>query len=175
MSFQITFTPGVFSKTFINEFFNEINRVRMNPQSYIPIIDTYTDYPYAEREEAKQFLRNQVGCSTPYRYNPLLSVMAQKWVKADQIGHGNLAQRLQNENIPLTSGSYAFAENIAYGFARPQDIIAAWIVDYMVPDRGHRTNLFKCELDQIGIGYGVSSLYKYIVINEYGTGFASTR
>jgi uncharacterized protein YkwD len=86
-----------------------------------------------------------------------------------------MQQRLQQASIPLISGSYTFGENIAYGFVDPQDILIAWIVDYGVPGKGHRTNLFKCDQNQIGIGYGPHASYRVMVLNEYGAGFASRR
>lgn len=178
MALSVTFNPGTtFPTGFEQLLLNEINQVRMNPQSYIPYLslERYRDYPLSERQETANFLNRQRPCTVPLRINTSLNRMAQTWVntqgRTQQIGHGNLSQRLDQANIGLIDGSYRIAENIAYGFVQPRDIVLGWIIDYNVPGKGHRTNLFNCELDQIGIGYGPHQLYRVMVVNEYGRGF----
>lgn len=182
---QVTFkfpggqAPTTFPEGYVQSFLREINTLRTNPQSYISILERYaSQYPSSEIEDARRYLQSRLPC-TSLSLNPLLSEMAQSWVNIQgpigTDGHGNLQQRLQQANIPLTTGTYTFGENIAYGFIDPQDILIAWIVDYGVPGKGHRINLFKCDQNQIGIGFGSHSKYRVMVLNEYGVGFASRR
>lgn len=168
-----------FSPTFIVDLINEINKLRTNPAGYASLLDQYDYYPASEIQETKSFLQRQRPCTSLLRANPLLNEMAQALIsiqsRTGETGHGNLRERLRLANIPTLSGSYAFAENISYGFSNPQDIVVAWVIDYNVPGKGHRDNLFRCDLDQIGIGYGTHPTYRSMVVNEYGRGFASTR
>lgn len=171
--------PITFPEGFVQSFLREINTLRTNPQSYISVLDKYvSSYPLSEIEDARVYLQRRSPCG-PLSLNPLLSEMAQRWVNEQGPtggdGHGNVQLRLQQANIPLLSGSYTFGENIAYGFVDPQDILIAWIVDYQVPGKGHRTNLFKCDQNQIGIAFGPHARYRVMVLNEYGAGFASSR
>lgn len=190
MSFTVMLKLGnSFPTGFLNLFMSEINRLRTNPRSYIEYIQSsrYDDYPASERRNAIEYLQSiSQGAPLPaFTLNPLLSEMAQTWVntqgRTGATGHGNLQQRLSQANIPLNTGTYAFAENIAYGFTEPRDILIAWIVDYLVPDKGHRVNLFRRDLNQIGIGFGLHTNsdpdqnLRVMVVNEYGSGFRSQR
>jgi len=187
-SFSVTYKTGnAFPTGFAQLLLNEINAIRTNPQSYIPYLslERYRDYPLNEIQTAERFLREQPGNLPVFTINPLLSEMAQNWVNVQgrrgDIGHGNLSERLRQANIPLTTGTYAIAENIAYGFTDPRDIVVAWVVDYLVPGKGHRSSLFRGDLNQIGIGFGAHTnpnpdqSYRVMVVNDYGTGFASRR
>lgn len=171
--------PTSFPSDYASQFLREINRARTNPQAYIPVIQRYaSQYPESEIRDAVQYMRSRPACQ-PYTLNPLLSQMSQTWAneqgRTGSQGHGNLAQRLRTTDIPLISGTYTLGENIAYGFVDPTDIIVAWIIDYQVPGKGHRLNLFKCDQTQIGIGYGTHPEYRVMVVNDYGAGFASSR
>lgn len=186
---SISFNPGTtFAPGFRQALVDEINSLRRNPRSYIPYLSLprYQDYPIESRQETAEFLNRQPPCNTLFRINPLLNEMAQSWTnlqgRIGDIGHGDLEERLRQANIPLISGSYSFAENIAYGFVEPRDIVMGWVVDYNVPNKGHRVNLFRCDLDQIGIGFGLHRnptnpqlSFRVMVVNEYGTGFRSQR
>ena len=187
-SFMVTYKPGnTFPTGFVQSLLDEINKLRKNPASYIQYLslDQYRDYPLNEKQIAEKFLREHPGNLPPFIINPLLSEMAQSWAniqgKRGDIGHGDLQERLRQANIPLTTGTYTIAENIAYGFTDPRDIVIAWVVDYLVPGKGHRSNLFRSDLNQIGIGFGQhynpdpNQNFRVMVVNEYGNGFASRR
>jgi uncharacterized protein YkwD len=188
-SFSISYSSGsTFPMGFEQSLLNEINMARTDPKGYASFLSLprYRDYPQSELQEARQYLLSQVPSGLlPFTLNPLLSEMAQSWVnvqgRTGTIGHGNLSERLRQANIPLLGGTYALAENIAYGFTDPRDIVIGWIVDYLVPDRGHRKSLFRADLNQIGIGYGPhisnnpNENFKVMVVNDYGSGFATRR
>lgn len=169
----------------------EHNRVRQNPQSYIPILEAYLASMNAEGsipngcgrnctlvtnegksavEEAIQFLRKQpaVGALT-------LSTGAAQAAKAhaqDQsdgtIGHtgsdgSRPAERLARFGVQ-NSGS---GENIAYGPATAQQVMLNLIVDDGVPDRGHRTNIFSPDWSMVGAGCGPHANYGTVCVIEY--------
>jgi uncharacterized protein YkwD len=58
------------------------------------------------------------------------------------------------------------AENIAAGYATPQDVVNGW---YNSP--GHRANMLNCELKDIGIGYvyDAHSTFNYYWTEDFGT------
>lgn len=171
---SVTFKPSpVFNTNFVSFLLEVINMVRRDPTSIIGNIRTYSDYPQSDIDEAISFLRIQPSVQ-PLSINPLLSKVAQVHVdrqsRTGEIGHGDLQSRL---DVPIVSPTYTIAENISYGLSNPIDIVVAWIVDYGVPNRGHRINLFNPSVYQIGIGYGSHPVYRTMVVNDYASGFAS--
>ncbi len=169
----------------------EHNRVRQNPQSYIPILEAYlasmnpegnipngcgrnctllTNEGKPAVEEAIQFLRNQpaVGALT-------LSTGAAQAAKAhaqDQsdgtTGHTGSDGSRPDERLARfgvqNSGS---GENITYGPATAQQIMLNLIVDDGVPDRGHRINIFSPDWSMVGAGCGPHAGYGSVCVMEY--------
>ena len=169
----------------------EHNRVRQNPQSYIPILEAYLASMNAQGnipsgcgrnctlttnegkpavEEAIQFLRSQpaVGALT-------LSTGAAQAAKAhaqDQsdgtIGHTGSDGSRPDERLARfgvqNSGS---GENIAYGPTTAQQVMLNLIVDDGVPDRGHRTNIFSPDWSMAGAGCGPHAGYGSVCVMEY--------
>lgn len=187
MSLVVTFPPGDrFAAGFVQALVNEINTLRRDPKEYASRLydPKYKDYDADEKRETEAFLNARAPC-VPLRINPLLSEMAQNWTniqgRRGDTGHGNISERLRQANIPLTGRAYAFAENIAYGFVEPQDIVVGWLIDHGVPNKGHRTNLLNCDYSQIGVGFGPHTnpnpllSFRFMVVNEYGSGFATQR
>jgi uncharacterized protein YkwD len=169
----------------------EHNRVRQNPQSYIPILEAHLASMDAQGsiangcgprctlistegrpavEEAIRFLRNQppVGALT-------LSSGAAQAAKAhaqDQsdgtTGHtgsdgSSPAERVARFGVE-NAGS---GENIAYGPTNAQKVMLSLIVDDGVADRGHRTNIFSPEWTMAGAGCGPHATYGSICVIEY--------
>ena len=187
---QAQTTPQAWS-TVEQNLIAEHNRVRQNPQSYIPILEAYLASMNAQGnipngcgrnctlltnegkpavEEAIEFLRNQpaVGALT-------LSTGAAQAAKAhaqDQsngtIGHtgsdgSRPGERLARFGVQ-NSGS---GENIAYGPATAQQVMLNLIVDDGVPDRGHRINIFSPNWTMAGAGCGPHAGYGTVCVIEY--------
>lgn len=169
----------------------EHNRVRQEPQSYIPILEAYLASMNAQGdipngcgrnctlvtnegkpavEEAIQFLRSQpaVGALT-------LSTGAAQAAKAhaeDQsdgtIGHtGSDGSRPHERLVRFGVQNSGSGENIAYGPATAQQVMMSLIVDDGVSDRGHRTNIFSPDWTMAGAGCGPHKGYGSVCVIEY--------
>lgn len=169
----------------------EHNRIRQNPQSYIPILEDYLASMNADGnipngcgrnctlltqegkpavEEAIRFLRNQ----QPVGGLSVSSAVAQaaKSHAQDQrdgaTGHSSsdgssFADRLNRFGVQ----NVAMAENISYGPATAQDVVMALIVDDGVASRGHRTNIFAPDWAIAGVGCGDHAVYGTVCVINY--------
>ncbi|MEL6161367.1 MAG: CAP domain-containing protein [Cyanobacteria bacterium J06623_5] len=169
----------------------EHNRVRQNPQSYIPILAAYRASMDAEGnipngcgqnctmitregkaavEEAIAFLQNQ----PPVGPLASSSAMAQaaKSHAQDQssgaVGHrstdgSSFAQRLSRFGVE----NVAIAENITYGPSTAQEVVMSLIVDDGVAGRGHRTTIFSPEWAIAGIGCNEHATFGTVCVIDY--------
>ena len=64
------------------------------------------------------------------------------------------------------------AENISYGQSTGEDVIMQLVVDDGVPDRGHRTNLFKPDIMVTGNFSGPHSQYNTMTCSTFASQFA---
>ncbi len=62
-------------------------------------------------------------------------------------------------------------ENVAYGQRTARDVVAAFIVDDGVPDRGHRKNLFNAGYHVMGVDCGPHSTYGTTCAITFAGGF----
>ncbi|MGB3296684.1 MAG: CAP domain-containing protein [Phormidesmis sp.] len=172
----------------------EHNRVRQNPQSYVPILEAHLASMNAQGnipngcgrnctlltnegkpavEEAIQFLRRQpaVGALT-------LSAGATQAAQAhakDQsngtTGHtGSDGSRPHERLARFGVQNLGSGENIAYGPATAQQVMLNLIVDDGVRDRGHRTNIFSPNWTMAGAGCGPHQGYGNVCVIEYAKG-----
>ncbi|MEO1620980.1 MAG: CAP domain-containing protein [Cyanobacteria bacterium J06632_3] len=171
----------------------EHNRVRQNPQSYIPILEAYLASMNAEGnipggcgpnctmltqegkpavEEAIRFLRNQASVGALAFSEG--ATQAAKSHAADQrggaTGHSSsdgssFADRLNRFGIQ----NVAMAENIAYGPSTAQDVVMGLIVDDGVASRGHRTNIFAPQWTVAGVGCGDHATYGVVCVINYAS------
>jgi uncharacterized protein YkwD len=58
-------------------------------------------------------------------------------------------------------------ENISYGTTKPREILIALAVDDGVPNRGHRTNIFKEDWQEMGSCYGPHNGYRDMAVAIY--------
>ncbi len=167
----------------------EMNKVRENPQSYIPILKKYkkrfrgnkvkigkrrymmTREGVAVVDEAIAFLSSQSRVNS-LRPSRGMSLAARDHVN-DQGSTGEYGHYGSDKSDPFTRvnrhgkwGQIA-GENIAYGYSTAQDIVMQLIIDDGVPDRGHRKTTFNPEYNIAGVAFGNHSVYKVMCVINY--------
>ncbi len=173
------------------EIIEEHNRVRQNPQSYIPILEAYlatmdsqgqiprgcgpnctlmTEEGRPAVEEAIAFLRDQPPVG-PLEFSGAIAQAAKSHAQDQQngsVGHvgsdGSRApQRLSKFGIENSSSG----ENIDYGSTSAQEVMISLIVDDGVADRGHRTIIFAPEWTTAGAGCGPHASIRTVCVVNY--------
>jgi uncharacterized protein YkwD len=162
----------------------EINFARENPQAYAwqllmkPISDWEQELgpngPATDstaRTEAIAFLMRQTPLP-PLQSDDKLAAAALEHV-ADQgpvgaIGHDGptgerFDARIRRHGVPAALA----AENIAYGPARPSDVVRELIIDSGVPNRGHRRNIFYDGLEYAGVSCGPHKDYAAMCVIDF--------
>lgn len=176
----------------------EHNRIRQNPQSYIPILEAYLARMNAQGnipngcgqnctlttnegkpavEEAIRFLRNQpaVGALTPSENVARAAKAHAQDQQGGATGHSGsdgstLSQRLTRFGVQQLGAG----ENIDYGSPTGQGVVISLIVDDGVPSRGHRTNLFSPNWTIAGAGCGPHAVYRTVCVVDYAKGPQAT-
>ncbi len=169
----------------------EHNRVRQNPQSYIPLLEArlasmnsqgnisngcgrnctlMTSEGKPAVEEAIRYLRKQpaVGALTPSA-NIAQAAKAHAVDQSDgSIGHnGSDGSRSSDRLARFGVVNVGTGENIAYGPSTAEDIMVNLIVDDGVADRGHRTNIFRPSWAMAGAGCGSHEVYRVVCVINY--------
>ncbi|MEU6577356.1 CAP domain-containing protein [Streptomyces sp. NPDC046805] len=102
--------------------------------------------------------RSKVGCS-PVTLDPTLTKAAQAH-SADMAAHRNMSHTGSDGSSPdarITSAGYrwsAYGENIAYGYATPEQVMAGWM-----SSPGHKANILNCSFKEIGVGLAQPNSY----------------
>ncbi len=177
------------NESFRSILLNEHNRLRANPSDLIPVIEKYmtsidsdnfitysNGSKYKLHEgidsfiEAIEFLRNKNPIKT-LTYDELLSKSAQEMantlceerdLKSLKLSSLSLSDRLDK----FIEWDFSCAENIDFGSFSPRDALVNLLVDDGNPSRSHRENMFREDLNYIGIGISNHfSLGKCLVIN----------
>lgn len=171
----------------------EHNRVRQDPQSYIPLLEAYlasmtedghvmhgcgqncvlaTQEGKSAVEEAIAFLRDQPAVG-PISMSPSVAQAARSHAqdqRGGEIGHissdgSSFLERLSSAGIE----SGRMAENISYGATGAEEVMMRLLVDDGVPARKHRVNIFAPSWTQGGAGCGTHATYETVCVINYAS------
>jgi uncharacterized protein YkwD len=171
----------------------QMNKIRTNPKSYIPILQAYrsrfqgknvklangnllrTNEGVRAVDEAIAYLKSAspVGALTVSKG---MSLAAKDHVK-DQGAKGATGHNGSNGSSPFDRMSRygqwqtTAGENISYGPSTGQDIVMQLFIDDGVPNRGHRENIFKKQFKVAGVSVGNHRQYGKMCVITYAGGY----
>ena len=153
------------------------NYFRKNPKKFFNsfVKDFIKQFPEANTADVKSLetdINNIKGLLPVCLPDPGLSTMAQKH-SSDLIRRGNIISHRSSSGKDFVqrikeSGSYRCgAENIYIGTFDPLEALIALLVDYGVPDKGHRINLIDPRFGKMGISFPSTSQKKGLLVQEF--------
>ncbi len=171
----------------------EHNRIRQNPQSYIPLLEAYlatihedgyivhgcgqncllmTQEGQAAVEEAIAFLQQQQPVG-PVSASPMVAQAARALAQDHRSGGDghvgsdgtSFLQRLGQFGVEADR----IGENISYGSTTAEEVILRLVVDDGVPGRKHRQNMFSSSWSNAGAGCGTHATYRSVCVINYAS------
>ncbi len=163
----------------------EVNLARAQPRAYAQrlrelaaetagsgLYANLADGDEGALNEAIHFLEHQVPLA-PLAPDALLQATALDHVEAQgrsgDTGHGDAAlgfgARLKRRGVFAGLS----AEDIAYGYGRPRDVVAQLIIDRGISGRGHRTNIFEAAFRVAGVACGPHPTYGEMCVLDFAT------
>jgi uncharacterized protein YkwD len=171
----------------------EMNKARANPPAYAsslmewrrkfrgkrarlaPNLFLETKEGVAAVDEAIAALQ-KIGPVPTLRLSSGLSAAARDQViyqgRQGLVGHSGRNKSTPFERMNLHGRWLKVAgENISYGPNSPQAVVRDLIVDDGVPDRGHRTNIFRKEYRVTGVACGSHKTYRTMCVIGYAAAY----
>ncbi|MDD4150255.1 MAG: CAP domain-containing protein [Bacteroidales bacterium] len=128
------------------EVFNEINRVRTNPEAFIPVIDEFLEFWDSDAEEiaAANELKNELETMKPLKPLVFSSALYKSCKK-----HGDYVRKTGK----FVHSNCDCGENIQYGNESAAFAVCDLLIDSGVPDRGHRRNILNPTFSEFAVYY----------------------
>lgn len=166
----------------------EVNRIRTNPKSYIPLLEhclenfdgniltrpekdecIETQEGPAPFKEAIEFLKNQRPIPE-ITFDEEASKVAEEYAQylsknpeQNEDDESKLDERCQK----YLEYDFAISECIDYGGTNGKEVILNLLVDDGVLDRTHRENLFSTKFGYYGVGVGTHPEYEFCTVIDY--------
>ncbi|MDB5454284.1 MAG: SCP-like extracellular [Caulobacteraceae bacterium] len=175
--------PGVGrAGDFEDQVMQEINRARADPAGFARELRRERAQSGVQADERRDPRAFSEAIDFLMRQRPLpplesdhrLAAAAQDLARAQgptgNIGHGGgggLGKRIQSRGVWAGTS----AETISYGQPTPREVVAQLVVDFGVPDRGHRDVIFDRGFEAAGVGCGRHATYGKMCVIDFAGAF----
>jgi uncharacterized protein YkwD len=154
------------------EVLNLMNQVRTNPQLFLKDVAL----PYIDKNElkrnryAKSLIREleKKDSIQPLKFESALQEMSEEFAeeagRRGWVGHRRVDQRFKKyaDHLDVT------AENLQYGYKVPIDIVMDLLIDFDIPNLGHRKNILDESFSLVGISIDEHKSYEFITVLSFG-------
>jgi hypothetical protein len=181
-------------QVFVRKVFEELNKARTNPRSFVSILNEHRKYldkegilklpgriPIKTHEgqaifdDASKYLET-VEPQPPFILSEAMCKAAQDMVNMNgpvgKLGH----QGVDNSTVGKRIAKYGHwekmvGESLDFGNTNPQMVVLCQLLDDGVPSRNHRKSVFNPELKYVGIGFGPHAKLTTMCVIDYAVEF----